>query len=153
MTTLPEIDLTGSRFSIHENPNVAPGNCAVCRHSGGDGRYFVDFGLQLDWYGAVYFCSECVRELAGAIGYVPIEDLNLARREAKDNLKVAGGMKKEFDAFRYSTSVLLRDCRCNLGASDCGDGVGTPQISGIERSPQRKSAGSDRKDDETSGSE
>lgn len=111
-----------SRFSLHENPNVAPGICAVCRNSGGDGRVFVDFGLQLDWYGAVYFCSECIRELCEAIGFVPKLSLDIAQEMSKAVSAALQSLQKEYDDFRRASAVVLRDCNCGL-SGDIGRGI------------------------------
>lgn len=121
MTELAGIEIpAGSRFSIHENPNVAPGVCVVCKHPGGDGRLFVDFGFQLDWYGAIYFCDSCVRELCEAIGFVPKLALQIVQEHRDSLIKRQGALMGEFDDFRRSSFVLLRNCTCsNSGSGDC----------------------------------
>ena len=105
-----------SRFSIHENPNVAPGICCMCGSSGGDGRTFVDFGFQLDVYGAVYFCSECVRELCGAIGYVPASELEAERKLSNDLSDKVELLEERNREVRESAYSLFRDCNCKLGS-------------------------------------
>lgn len=73
-----------SRIKLIDTPVAAPGVCCLCGTAGGDGRAFIDFGKQLDWYGAVYFCSFCLAEVAEAIGYIPIvayDELNKKSRE------------------------------------------------------------------------
>jgi hypothetical protein len=42
----------------------------MCGSVGGDDRKFIDFGKQLDWYGAVYFCTECIKEFATAVDFI-----------------------------------------------------------------------------------
>lgn len=53
---LPESVVNG-RFKVTERPTVFPGKCAVC---GTVERAVVDFGMTLDYYGAVLLCVECV---------------------------------------------------------------------------------------------
>lgn len=53
---LPESVVNG-RFNVTERPTVFPGKCAVC---GTVERPVVDFGMTLDYYGAVLLCVECV---------------------------------------------------------------------------------------------
>jgi hypothetical protein len=55
----------------------------MCGSAGDDERKFIDFGFQLDWYGAVYFCTECIKEFAQAAGYVPVEAFNNQGEELK----------------------------------------------------------------------
>jgi hypothetical protein len=61
-----------SRVRVLDNPILAPGQCCLCGSAGDGKRKFIDFGKQLDWYGAVYFCTECVREVAEASGFIPV---------------------------------------------------------------------------------
>ncbi len=59
------------RFQVSPVPVALPGKCVVCGSVGGDGRQFVDFGFDIDFYGVVYFCSPCIAECARAVGFVP----------------------------------------------------------------------------------
>lgn len=57
-----------SRFQIIEgNPQQPPYGCSVC---GGQEGTFIDFGLDLEFYGTVYLClNNCIRQLANELGY------------------------------------------------------------------------------------
>ena len=57
-----------SRFQItHGSPVLPPGKCSVCGTTSGS---FIDFGLELDFYGVVYICIDnCFRELAKLLEY------------------------------------------------------------------------------------
>lgn len=63
MTALP---LT-SRFHMVEKPVAHPGKCIVC---GAVDRACIDFGMDIDDYGAVYFCFDCMREGGLAAGLI-----------------------------------------------------------------------------------
>lgn len=77
-----KIENLGNRVTVMDYPVALPGRCAICGYGGGDSnRRFIDFGLQLDYYGAVNFCTECIREVAESIGYVPREFLDKAEEE------------------------------------------------------------------------
>lgn len=76
MTVTPQ-----SRIQILDIPVAAPGVCSMCGSSGGDGRKFLDYGKQLDWYGAVYFCTECVKEFSQAVDYIPVDAFNSQAQE------------------------------------------------------------------------
>jgi hypothetical protein len=60
----------GGRFTISNIAPAAPGKCVVCGSVGGDGRKFVDFGFDIDFYGTVYFCSVCLVECCNCIGWI-----------------------------------------------------------------------------------
>lgn len=115
MSEIAGIELpVNSRFSISANPNVAPGFCAVCRNPGGDGRWFVDFGFNLDWYGAVYFCSECVRELATGIGYGPKNEVDALKELVNKLTRELGTIVRNYEEYRVAAKRVLRNCNCEL---------------------------------------
>lgn len=50
------------RFQIVDSQNLKlPGSCLICGY-GGDGRTYVDLGVQVKRYGRLYFCITCFRE-------------------------------------------------------------------------------------------
>src|SRR4030095_3980792 len=82
-----------ARFQLLSSPLVPPGKCAVC---GTPSRPVVDFGMTLEFYGAVYLCTVCLTEAGRAINMVTAEEF--ARAEADSSLSFeeqlnARGMK------------------------------------------------------------
>jgi hypothetical protein len=88
--------LNMSKYRILAFPDV--GNhlkCANCGCGREDGRKYIDFGLQIDWYGPVYLCTECIRDIAEKSGLfralelkvVQLEEIIKNRTEAKLNLE------------------------------------------------------------------
>jgi hypothetical protein len=57
-----------SKYRVKDVPDVQPGKCANCGASKNDGRKYVDFGLHVDWYGAVFICSLCLKEVVSESG-------------------------------------------------------------------------------------
>lgn len=57
-----------SKYGINDVPVGQPGKCANCGSSRKDGRMYVDIGLQVDWYGAVIFCTLCLTDIAKNAG-------------------------------------------------------------------------------------
>lgn len=53
-------DLLSKVQLIKGTPPCQPGKCAICGNCGDMDSEFLDFGLELDFYGVVYFCSSCV---------------------------------------------------------------------------------------------
>lgn len=74
---------THSRFKVLERPFASPGKCAVC---GSTDRPVVDFGFDLDWYGTVYFCVECLTEVATVVNMVPVSALHIYEGEFEQTL-------------------------------------------------------------------
>lgn len=78
------------RFKVIEaNQMLAPGKCAGC--GGFTKRRFVDFGLELDFYGVVYLCLEvCFTEVANKLGFLsPVQT-----QELKLKLEMVSGERE-----------------------------------------------------------
>jgi hypothetical protein len=145
-----EIPVT-SRFSIHEKPINAPGVCCVCKHPGGGDRFFVDFGFQLDWYGAVYFCSECIIELSSAVGFVPNARLKNSEEKLLSASTALLATEKSFESYRDATRTILRDCRCGDRALLDGGIVHHPESSNASGEAERGAEEDDFDLDELGG--
>jgi len=85
-----------ARMQIVPRPFAWPGKCMVC---GAVDRPCLDFGMELEEHGAVYFCVECMAEGARAIGYVSqskVDELNLKLDFATHNTTAALERVKAF---------------------------------------------------------
>jgi len=81
-----------SKFRILNAPTELPGTCASCGASSPDDRDYIDLGISLDFFGAIYFCTFCYTEGANALGYVSPEQA----RELEDKLTAAENHIIEF---------------------------------------------------------
>lgn len=64
-----------SKYRILTVPDIKPGKCANCGSSKEDGRGYVDFGLEVDWYGIVFLCGHCLFDIVRQMGLIrPLED-------------------------------------------------------------------------------
>lgn len=61
-----------SRIVVLDNPAALPGHCAICGSA--DKNYYVDFRLNFEFFGVLYFCDECVAETARVCGFNTPED-------------------------------------------------------------------------------
>ena|SRR3990170_6848354 len=52
-----------SKFQVMDLPIMAPGKCSNCGGTRIGDRKYVDFGLTLEYYGIVYLCTLCIKEL------------------------------------------------------------------------------------------
>jgi hypothetical protein len=57
-----------SKYRIKEYPDIKMAKCANCGSCKDDGRKYVDFGLDVDWYGIVWLCGLCIHDIADAMG-------------------------------------------------------------------------------------
>lgn len=107
---LPEL-LPTSRFQIMPSPIVSPGKCAVC---GAVDQPVIDFGLNIDFYGAVLICvTSCVPEAARAIGMVDIAAVKAAEaglaQSLEENLEAQNLVaitREQFDVINMAVSGL-----------------------------------------------
>jgi len=56
------------KYNILDVPNCKPFNCANCGSTKNDDRKYIDIGLDIDWYGIVYLCGLCLKDIATAFG-------------------------------------------------------------------------------------
>ena len=70
-----------TKYIISDVPMLAPGKCGNCGASKNDGRKYIDFGQQIDWYGALYLCGECLRDTSREMGL--FTELENQLKEAK----------------------------------------------------------------------
>lgn len=73
-----------SRFKLLSRPLAAPGKCACC---GAVDRPVVDFGLDVRWFGVVYFCELCLTEIGQIIGLVPESELLEVKQDSARTFK------------------------------------------------------------------
>lgn len=64
-----------SKYRVLAFPDFKPGKCANCGCAKNDGsRKYVDFGLEIDWYGMVYLCTLCLTDIAKNAGLFDEQD-------------------------------------------------------------------------------
>lgn len=73
------------KYRILDVPDVSPAKCANCGSTKNDGRKYIDVGLHVDWYGAVYFCGLCLDELAHAMDLFKDSEEKLAKATAEND--------------------------------------------------------------------
>ena len=77
MTKLPDASIQHGRVVITPTPVATPGCCCVCGYAGSD-RVYIDYRLDFEFYGTLYFCSDCGMEPARLLGWTdPSKTLDL----------------------------------------------------------------------------
>lgn len=84
-----------SKYRILAIPDLKPGKCANCGSAKNDGRKYVDFGLEVDFFGIVYLCGFCLKDIANnmdlfrsyidEIGALKAELLNIKVQQQKED--------------------------------------------------------------------
>lgn len=69
-----EAQKTTSRFAVLDTPIAVPGCCHICGSVGDGKRKFVDFGLNVEFVGVIYFCTLCLAECLAIIGFIRPEE-------------------------------------------------------------------------------
>lgn len=121
------------RFQVLEhNQLIAPGKCAGC--GGFTGRRFIDFGLELDYYGVVYLCLEtCFTEVANQIGFLsPVQgaERNMTIRNQKEFIEALQSELKALENVKDAMASYL-GIDPHL-AADFGNSGTVPEVSGNE---------------------
>lgn len=114
--------LENSRIQVMDTPLSAPGTCAICGVPGPceDGRKFVDFGLLLEFYGVVYFCTECISPVALAAGYVSSVESETIKSLSEGFVKQAETLKEENRILTHALVSILNNRGVDLGGIAAG---------------------------------
>lgn len=110
------------RFKLLNRPMALPSKCAVC---GAVDRPVIDLDMDLDIYGVVYICVECMKAAATILGMVDgalLTRAELVQRNHEDQLTAAKDVTDEYVA-RFSDLTRafgdrLRDISSSDVASD-----------------------------------
>lgn len=94
------------RIKLLDSPVALPGKCAICGSIGGDGREFIDFGFELDYYGVIYFCSFCFSETAGSLGYIPPSAWKISEEEITEATNKVSKLEAENVKLRVALNSL-----------------------------------------------
>ncbi len=88
----PPPAVTGARGPLTATGQfaMAPGTCGRCGHGTPD-RGVIDMGLQFRFYGRLYLCGDCAREVGAAVGMTIDDgrlrdDLESVRAELREAL-------------------------------------------------------------------
>jgi hypothetical protein len=76
--------LNMSKYQVDDAPMLKPFKCANCGSAKKDGRGYVRFGLEVDWFGIVYLCTECLTDIASNAGLLKKLENKIAELESKE---------------------------------------------------------------------
>jgi hypothetical protein len=121
-----------SKYRILQMPDQKPSKCANCGSTKVDGRKYVDFGLEVDFFGIVFLCEYCLEDIAKNMGLYTahdktIQNLIKSNEKLKAQIiqgnefeekfsKMAGEVKEYFDGLRPTSYVEPVNGNNDLGS-------------------------------------
>lgn len=103
----PSVVNPQARFHILDEPLAAPGKCMLCGISYGNGeRKFIDTGVDLDWYGVVYYCTSCILEVSNQLGYSSFEQVQSMCKDYNSVIGMNQELAKENESLRSAIVAL-----------------------------------------------
>lgn len=119
-----------------------PGTCAGCNKSANGSTRFVDFQLQLDWYGAVAFCEDCCKEMLICFDFVESSKLSDAYQEIKSLSDINRDLEAQNASLRSAVDSILA-IRPDLTRVLYSDSPGQEQNDSRVDESSEESSGSD----------
>lgn len=116
-----------AKVTVHKVPPAAPGKCVVCGFSGDveESRTFIDFGFDIDYYGVVYFCSDCIVEIVNAIGFVSEDQYQRIANENADLIERMAVLVRERDSATNALRTYLNG-HPGIGSASESEELATP---------------------------
>ena len=145
-------ETAGDRITVIARPLTLPGCCAICGYSGtnvgdtGDVRVFIDWQLDLEYYGRVYVCSTCLLQASTSLGWLGVKQAEELRDKVASQESELIVLREQNERLRASlasllgqsdssdTSVLLDDGK-DLGQ---GDSASTGEQLALDESPSEQ---------------
>lgn len=84
-----------------------PGTCVVCNKSANGETRFLDFGAQLDFYGAILMCEDCGKELVDILDFVPVAQVKYRDKQIENLVVMNRELKDENDNIRAALNAVL----------------------------------------------
>src|SRR5690348_6919205 len=71
------------KLKVYKSPPMQPACCWLCNATPDMRRDFLDIGMQQEFYGAVYICSDCIVPIAHALRYVTLDEYEGLQMESE----------------------------------------------------------------------
>lgn len=122
------------RFKVIEGyPPVGPNCCSACGSHRGT---FIDFGLDVDYYGTVYLCLDnCFKEAMTQLGYLSPVDKERLHQELEDYKLSLNEAEEEIERLENAVDSLTNSRRwSSSGANSDDSGQDSRGLSGQDDS-------------------
>jgi hypothetical protein len=143
------------KFKIYDHPVALPTKCSGCGigHNDEGRRQFIDIGFSLDYYGVVYFCTECFAEIAVALGFISVDTWEHIEKLSIEVADENRELREENVGLR-STIELLASHRCRDAIAEFANLADETEREHVEQVDRITPAGNDKSsnDDEHAAS-
>lgn len=123
-----------SKYKLLDAPHYKPAKCANCGSTKVDGRKYVDFGLEIAWYGIVYICTLCLDDIAKNIGLFDSYQATIEQLDKKINYLV--NQNKDDSDLVSRLSIIMEEVNAHLAdlrtSSDNSDSDRTSDVESAE---------------------
>ena len=93
-----------SRIQIVDAPPAAPGHCAICGTTQGP---MVDFGMNMEFYGVIYFCVEsCLVELANSFDYHSPRQWKMIMNQVEDQRRELQELRDQNEKMSHALGIF-----------------------------------------------
>lgn len=122
---LEPLEWTANRIHVVDYPRMLPSACVICGAGPNNTqlqprRMFIDFQFDIEYFGAVYFCSDCFVSAALTLGYHRPSEYNLLIKERDDALTENLRLHSVLHDLRSALTLLGVDT-VNIIGSDTDD--------------------------------
>lgn len=130
-----------SRLKVLANPELAPGVCFLNGCVGDGKRKFIDFGRNIEWYGAVYICTECIVEVVEAADYIPVAAYDVLHGEHRKLKVELAQLKTKYAPFEEAIKNVVDSPPNGFGMvlHPSNVGISDSEVSAVNESADRES--------------
>jgi hypothetical protein len=106
-------ETVGERIQVLSRPLMAPGQCSICGYAGtnvsdpSDIRVFIDWTLNIQYYGRVLICSGCLLEASNVLGWIGVKQAEELRNKVQEQESELIVLREQNDRLRDSLVSLL----------------------------------------------
>jgi hypothetical protein len=106
-----------NKIKFYMNPPMLPSCCWICNGTPDGVKQYVDIGIQQDYYGAVYICTDCLQPLMQGLAYVPLAEFETLQEQ---NQALIAENEKQADRLEFYDSLIsdLHSVRPDLNLVD-----------------------------------
>lgn len=140
--------------AVTEFPEHLPQKCIGCGAGQADGRRYIDTGMSEDFYGVIYICGHCIREVVDKFGefvplaaYSELEAKMLHYRTLSQTLTQKVGalndLNNSIESLRFINNQLIDLSSINLDEISEAHRIPLTDPSGTDESQGQSISGSD----------
>ena len=117
-------------------PVLSPGKCIVC---GAVDKRVVDLGIEIQWYGRVYFCEDCGAQIGttcGMISKVKYSSLSLEHEALASNIDgAAEEVVRAINELKFDFNARLSSIRDSINTNSFSTNESNTNSTSVEQKP------------------